>query len=134
MIEKYDGALQTESQVGVVHKLLNALLLEQTVDVREIARQVVVENDAADGGLNELPLKLDRNGVRHVLVVVRRGEVDDFTGVAQTNRSEQFDFTGFEREHDFFDGAEDAALALGAGARLGQVIDTKNHVLRRNRE
>ena len=132
MIEQHDGAFQTEAQVGVVHELLNALFLEQAVDVREIARQVVVENDAADGGLNELALQLDRNGVRHVLVVVSGGEVDDFTGVAQTNRSEQFDFAGFESEHDFFGRAEYAAFALGAGAGLGQVIDAENHVLRRN--
>ena len=72
--------------------------------------------------------------MRHVLVVVRCGEVDDFTGVAQTNRSEQFDFAGFESEHDFFGRAEYAAFAFGSGARLGQVVDAENHVLRRNRE
>ena len=118
LIEQHNGAFQAEAQVGVVHELLNALLLEQAVDEREIARQVVVEDHAADGGLNELALQLHGNGVRHVLVVIRGGEVDDFTGVAQTNRSEQFDFAGFEREHDFFGRAEDAAFALGAGRDL----------------
>ena len=73
-------------------------------------------------------------GVRDVLIVVRGGEVDDFAGVTQANGSEQFDFTGFECEDNIFGGTEDAAFALGAGLGLGQVIDTENHVLRRNGE
>ena len=70
--------------------------------------------------------------VGNVLVVVRGDEVDHFAGVAQTNRSEQFDFAGFESERNVFGSAEYAAFALGAGFGLGQVIDAENHVLRRN--
>jgi len=61
----------------------------------------------------KLALHLHGDGVRHVLVVVRGGEVDDFTGVAQANGREQFHFAGFQREDDFIGGAENAAFALG---------------------
>ena len=120
------------SQVSVIDELLNALLLEKTVHVGELRRQVRIENHAADGGLNELALHLDGLGVRHVLIVVGGGEVDHFAAVTQADRSEQLDFAGFEREDDFVGLTEDAAFALGAGLGLGQVIDAENHVLRRN--
>src|SRR5271168_1467520 len=132
MIEKDNGVFQAKAQVGVIDELLDALLLEQTVDEREFLRQVRIEDDAANSSLNELALHLDGHGVRHVLIVVRGGEVDDFTGIAQTDGSEQLDFAGFESENDFVGGAEDAAFALGAGLGLSQVVDAQHHVLRRN--
>src|SRR6266851_2851186 len=133
-IAEDDRAFETEAQVGVVNELLDALLLQEAVHVREIFRQMCIENDAPDGGLNELPLHLDGNGVRDVLIVIGRGEVDDFTGVAQTNRGKQLDFAGFQRENNFIGGTENTALALGAGFGLGQVVDAKDHVLRRHGE
>ena len=65
-------------------------------------------------------------GVRDVLVVVGGGEVNDFARVAEANGSQELDFTGFERKGDVFRGAEDTALALGAGLGLGQVIEADN--------
>jgi len=67
-------------------------------------------------GVDELALHHDGLGVRHVLIVIGGGEVDDFAVVAETDRREQLDFLGLERQDDFFSQAEGAALALGAGA------------------
>src|SRR5215831_17074803 len=134
MIEQDYGVREAKPQVSVVNQLLNALFLEQPVHIREFFGQVRIENDAADGGLDELALHLHWLGVCHVLIVVRGGEVNDFTGVAQTNWREQLDFTGFQREDDVFGGPKNAAFALGAGLVLGQVVDAKNHVLRRHGE
>ena len=85
---------------------------------------------AAHGGGDELALQVDRFRVRDVLIVVGGGQVDHLAGVAQADRREQFHFAGFEREDHFFDGAEGAAFALGAGLGLGQVVDAQDHVLR----
>src|SRR6266702_33533 len=131
VIKEDDSVFEPETQVGVIDELLNTLLFEETVHVGKFFRQMRIENDAADGRLNELPLHLHGLGVRDVLIVVRGDEIDDFAGEAQTDRCEQFNFAGFERENHFVGGAEDAAFALCAGLRLGQVIDTENHVLRR---
>ncbi len=38
----------------------------------------------------------------------------------------------FERHDNFFDLAEDAALALGSLFGLGEVVEAEHHVLRRN--
>ena len=131
VVKEDDSVFEPETQVGVIDELLNTLLFEETVHVGELFRQVRVEDHAADGRLDELPLHLHGLGVRDVLIVVRGDEIDDFAGEAQTDRCEQFNFAGFEREDHFVGGAEDAAFALCAGLRLGQVIDTENHVLRR---
>src|SRR5713226_6646354 len=134
LIEQDDGVLEAEAQVSVIDKLLNALFLEQAVHIREFFRQVGIENDASHGGLNELALHLYRDRVRHVLVVVRSGEIDEFAGVAQADGREQLDFAGFQREDDFIGGAENAAFALGSRLVLGQIVDAEDHVLRRHGE
>src|SRR5215470_17044133 len=130
MIEQDYGVRETKAQVGVIDKLLDALLLEQSVHKRELLGQVRIENDAADGGLDELALHFHRLGVRDVLIVVSGGEVDDFARVTQANRSEELNLSGFQRENHVFGRTEHAAFTLGAGLVLGQVIDSENHVLR----
>ena len=95
---------------------------------------MIVEDHAANRGVDELALHHHGRGVRHVLIVVGGGEIDHFTVVAETNRREQFDFLRFEREDDFFGQSEGAAFALGAGLGLGQIVDAEDHVLRRNGE
>ena len=95
---------------------------------------MIVEDHAADSRVQELAIECDGRGVRHVLIVIRGGEVNHLAGVAQTDRSEKFDVAGFEREHDFLRRAEGAAFAFRAGLGLGQVIDAEDHVLRRNGE
>src|SRR4029077_14409867 len=132
VIQQDDSVLQAETQIGVIHELLNALLLEQAVHIGKFFRQVRIENDAPDGRLDELALHFHGHGVRHVLVVVRGGEVDDFAGVTQTNRRKQLDFAGFQGKDDFVGGAENAAFALGSGLVLGQIVDAEDHVLRRH--
>src|SRR5215472_797472 len=134
VVEQNHGIGEAKTQVRVIDKLLDALLFEKPVDVREFLGQVRIEDDAADGGLDKLAFHFHRLGVRHVLVVVRGGEVDDFTAVTQANRSEQLDFTAFEREDDVIRRTEDAPFALGAGLVLGQVVDAQHHVLRRHGE
>ena len=127
--------LQTEAQVAVVHQLADALLLEQAVDVRHLGcatLQVIVHDGAAHRGRDELPLEVGRLGVDHVLIVVRRGEVDDLAGVAQTDRGQRFHLARFLRHQHFFDVGEGAAFALGARLGFGQVVDAQHHVLRRN--
>ena len=88
--------LESEAQVAVLHKLLDALLLQQAVDERHVRGQVIVEDHAADGGVQELLVQRDGLGVRHVLIVIGGGEVDHFAGVAQADRREQFHFAGFQ--------------------------------------
>src|SRR4029077_9447759 len=132
VIEQDNSVLETEAQVSVIDELLNALFLEQAVHIGKFFRQVRIEDDAPNGRLNELALHLHGYGVRHVLVVVSRSEVDHFTGVAQANRRKQLDFAGFQREDDFVRGAENAAFALGSRLVLGQIVDAEDHVLRRH--
>jgi len=117
-VEQNDGALETETEVGVIDELLNAFLFEQAVNERHVRGQVRIENDAADGGLDELTLHLDRLGVSDVLVIVSGDQVDDFARVTEADRSEQFDFASFEREADVIGGTEDAAFALAPGLFL----------------
>ena len=128
------GALEAEAEIAVIDQLLHALFLEQAVDEGHFLRQRIVENDAADGGVEELTLQLHRLGVRDVLVVVGGGQVDHLARIAQADGGEQFDFTGFKRQDNFFDRAERAALALGSRLGLGEVVDAEHHVLRRNGE
>ena len=134
LVEHADGDLQPELQVAILHQLREALLLQQAVDERHLVRQHVVQDDAADGGVHVLLHELDRLGVHQVLAVERLGQIDDLAGVAQLDRRQRFDFAHFERDQNVVDRSERAAFALGAGTRFGQVIQTQNHVLRRNRD
>src|SRR6266481_10023295 len=71
VVEQFNGGDEAKAQVGVITELLHALFLEQAVDIRHVLRQVRIEDDAADGGLDELPLHLHGFRVRNVLVVER---------------------------------------------------------------
>ncbi len=122
--------LEAEVQVEVVDELADALLLEQAVDERHALGQRVVEDGAADGGVDVLLVELDRLGVREVLVVVGRGHVEHGAGVAQTDGRERFHLLGFERHQHFFDVGEGAAFALGADLGLGQVVEAEHEILR----
>ncbi len=86
------------------------------------------------GGVDVLPVELDRLGVGEVLIVVRGGHVEDGTGVAQTDRGKGLDLLGFEGHEDLFDVGEDAALALGVDLGLGEVVDAEDEVLGRHRD
>src|SRR5208282_814445 len=134
VVQQLDGVFEAEAQISVVDHLLNALLLEKAVDVGHVLGQMRIEDDAAHGGLDELALHAHGLGVRNVLVVVSGREVDDFAGIAEAHGSQEFDFTGLERENNILGGTEDAAFTLGTGLGLGQIVEAENHVLRRNGE
>ena len=133
-VEHHDGLLEAEAQVAVLHQRLHALLLQQAVDERHVRRQVIVEDHAAHGRVQELLVQLNRLGVRYVLIVVRVRQVDHFAGVAHANRREQFDFARFERHDHFFGRSERAAFALRLRLGLRHVVDAEHHVLRRHRQ
>src|SRR5579863_4339678 len=132
LIEHENGSLNSVAQVAVVNQLLHALLLKQAVYERSALGQVVVENRAAHGGVQELLFELDGLGVHHVLIVIGGGEVNHLAREAQAHWRQDFHFAGFQRQDDFFNRAERAAFALPAGLGLGEVVDAENHVLRRN--
>ena len=132
LVEHLDRDFETEAQVAVVHQRADALLLEQAVDVRHAFGQVVVQDGAADRGVDESALDLYRLGVNDVLIVVRGGQVDHFARVAQADRAECFHFARFERHQHFVNVGECAAFTLGARLAFGQVVETEHHVLRRH--
>ena len=134
LVEHEHGLLEAEAQVAILHESLDAFLLEQTIDERHIRREVIVEDHAADGGVQELLVEMNWLGVRDVLVVVRVGKIDHFTCVAHANRREQFDFARFERHDALFGGTEGAAFALCLRLGFRHVVDAEDHVLRRNGE
>src|SRR5208283_2111821 len=93
LIEHLDRDFQAESQIAVIDQLADALLLEQSVDIRHAQvdaghslGQMVVENGTADGGIQELALNVHGFRVVHVLIVIGLRQVNDLAGVAQTNR------------------------------------------------
>ena len=134
-VEHPHRGLQTEAQVAVVHQLADAFLFEQAVDVRHLGRaalQVIVHDGAAHCGRDELTLEVGRLSVDHVLIVVRRGEVDDLAAITQTNGAECFHLARFLRDQHFLDVGEGAAFALGARLRFRQVVNAQHHVLGRN--
>src|ERR1035441_4728855 len=93
---------------------------------------MIVPDHAADGGFHVLLDELDRLRVQHVLVVEGMHQVDDAARIPQLDGGERFDFAHFEGDQNVVGGSEGTALALGAGTRLGQVVQAQNHVLGRN--
>src|SRR4051812_16555038 len=132
-VEHLDGLLEAVAQVAVLHQLLQPLLLEQAVDVGHPLRQRRVEDDAADGGVDHLAVDVLDLGVLHALVVARNREVDQLAADPHADRRQRFELARFQREHHIVRVAERAALALGAGLGLGQVVAAEHDVLRRNR-
>ena len=130
LVEGLDGDFETEVEVAVVDQLADALLLEQAVDVRHALGERIVEDGAADRGVDVLLVELDRLSVGEVLVVVGGGHVEDRAGVAQTDGRQRFDLLGLEGHEHFFDVREDAAFAPGVDLGLGEVVDAEDEVLR----
>ena len=77
LVEQPDGEVVAEVDEPEVHQLLQALLLEEAVDERDLLRHVHVEDHAADGGLDDLSVELLDLGVRDVLIVEVLGEIED---------------------------------------------------------
>jgi len=105
---------------------------DDTLVIFDRFRKVIVEDHATDGGFDVLAIERDRIGMQHILAVIRLGEIDHLSGVAQTDRREGFHFAHFEREQNFLNRRESAIFALRSVLGLGQVIDAEHHILSRN--
>ena len=134
VVEHLDGEGVAVVQEDVVDELLQPLLLEKTVDERDLIRKMHVEDDASDGRVDQLAIDFLNLGVNDVLIVELRGEIDEAAGDTHADRREQLDFTVRERELDFVERAERLAFTLRALLRLGQVVAAKDEILRRNGE
>ena len=132
-VEHLDGLLEPVTEIARLHELLQPFLLQEPVDVGHSLRQRVVENDAADGGVDDLVLDRLNLGVQHVLIVPRRGHVLQLSGIPQSNRRERLELARFERQDHVVGVAERAPLTLCARLRLRQVVAAKHDILRRHR-
>ena len=96
--------------------------------------QVVVQDDAAHGGVDDLVLDVLDLGVDHVLVVVDRGEVDQLARVHEADGGEGLHLAVLEGDEHVLHAGEGAALALGALLLLGEVVAAEHDVLRGHRD
>ena len=96
LVEHLYCHFETEAEIAIAHQLSDTLLLQQAVDERHTGRKVIVKNGAAHGRVQERALVLYRFGMSNFLIVVGRGQVDYFPRIAQANRSQCFNFAGFE--------------------------------------
>ena len=102
--------------------------------IRHLVRNGLVEDDAADRGVDDLVVDRLHFGAEHVLVVARGGQVLQIARVAQPDRRQRLELPCFERQHHIVGVAERPALALGAALGLGQVVAPEHDVLRGNRD
>ena len=109
-------------QVAVLHELLQALLLEQAVDVRHPLRQRVIENDAANRGVDDPAVERFHGRVQHVLVVTTDGEVHKLAAQTKPDGSERLHNPRIERKQRVVLGTEHATLALGMRLRLREIV------------
>ena len=109
LVEEGDGGLVAEPVVAVGDQLADLLLLELLVEEAERLRHHLVEEGAADGGL------------------------DDAAVVAQPDAGLQVDVLVVVGDAQVLRIREEPALALGPRALLGHVVDAEHHVLGRHR-
>ncbi len=126
--------LVAEAEVAVVDERLKPLLLERAVDVGQPLRNLVVEDDAADGRVDDAAHVLLHGGAHHVLRVVLLRQVDEVADDAELDGRLRRDLLGVEREQHLVDGGEDAPLALRARLVLRQVVAAEDDVLRGHRD
>ena len=91
-----------------------------------------VEDDAADGGLDELLVELLDLGVDDVLIVELLGQVHEAAADPAADGREQLHLAGLQRDHDFIEVAEGLAEALGVRLGLGEVVAAEDEILRRH--
>ena len=132
VIQHLHRQLETVMEVAVLHKLLQALLLQQTVDERKHLRQSIVEQHPTDRRIHDLALQRLDSGMEHVLVVAAHGEIHEPTAQPKPDRRQGLDVTGFQRETHVVTGPKHSPLALGTGPRLGQVVAAQYDILRRH--
>ena len=129
-IQQLNGCLKSKSQVAIVAKRSEPLLAEQTVNERHTRGQVIIEDDPAHGGVDELVLYCDRFRMQNVLVVIRGGEINNAARVAQPYRRQSLNLTRLKRQRDLFSVGERSALPLGSWLGPRQVIHAQHDVLR----
>ena len=93
---------------------------------------MIIQNGAANCRAQETAIVIYRISVDDLLIVVRAGQVDHFARVAQTNRAQGFDFSGFERQHNLVNIGERTSFTLRARLFFGQIVESKHHVLCRH--
>ena len=85
-----------------------------TVYIAKILRQDLIEQETAQGGCYVLG---QRRSIRH------------FLAAAHMDLGLQCDITVFICQDRFVDILEETSLSLAAGALLGQIVDTEDHIL-----
>ena len=95
---------------------------------------MVVEDDAAHRGVDDLVLDVLDFGVDHVLVVVDGGEVDQLARVHEADRGQRLHLTVLQGEDHVVHARERAPFALGALLLLGEVVAAEHDVLRGHRD
>ena len=121
-VEHLDRGFKSEAQIAVVDQSAHALFLQQTVDVGHGLGQMVVQNGAAHGGVQESAIHLNRLGVDDVLIIIGCGQVNQFAAVTQANGGEGFNRTRLQRHEHFVDVGEGAAFPFRPGLALSQVV------------
>ncbi len=134
-VEHLDGLLEPELQVAATARAAAGPSSSSRPLTNGISvRKRLVQDDAADGGVDDLVLDRLHLGAEHVLVVARRGQVLQVAGVAQPDRRQRLELARLERQHHVVGVAERPALALRAALGLRQVVAAEHDVLRRNRD
>jgi hypothetical protein len=133
LVEHLHRLLDAVAEIAEVDQASEPLLLEKPVDVGDLRRELIVEDNPADGGLDDLVRKLEDLGMDQILVVERGGEIDERTAVEEAD-GERLHRARLEREHHVLHRGERPALALRALLLLGHVVAAEHHILGGNGE
>ena len=132
VIEHLDRQIVAVLDVAVADEILQAALLEQAVDERDLFRQVHVEDDPADGGFDYRLLQRLDFGVDDVLIVELSLEIGVETRIAHADHRVRFDDPLVQRDQDGVEVGERLAFSLRALLRHREVVAAENQVLRRH--
>src|ERR1035441_2097885 len=129
-VEDLDRALEPVMYETEVDEVLQALLLERSVQERQFGRKVRRQENAPDGRLDARAIAGDRVGVDDVLVVEDLAlEVDEAARETHRDARVRVDLAGLVREDDLVEAREDAAFSLAAVLAAGQVVEAEDEVL-----
>src|SRR3990172_192380 len=132
-VQHLHGFRDPKPQVAEVHQIPESLLLQQTVDERDLFRQVIVEDHPAHRGVDDVAFDFLDLGVNHVLLVEGRGQVDDLTTVEHSDGTQGLHLASFEGQDYVLRAGKGPAGTLATRLCLGEVIAAQDHVLRGNR-
>ena len=129
LIEQDDRAIMAELLVAALDDLGELLLALRRVDVAQLLRDDLVEEDAADGGMI-----LPRGDVEPLGMLAVAVGLGDGGQAADLDAGVQVDLAIGVSGDDLGAVGEDHAFPLLAELVLGQVMQTKDHVVRRHRD